>query len=59
MSLKEINAILGERLSAEDEENVLAEFETLESEVCLLVYSLHISLALQFRGALAFTLLRC
>ncbi|KAL0913321.1 hypothetical protein M5K25_016772 [Dendrobium thyrsiflorum] len=31
----EINAILGERLSAEDEENVLAEFETLETEITL------------------------
>lgn len=31
----EINAALGERLSAEDEENVLAEFENLESEITL------------------------
>ncbi|KAG1366251.1 Vacuolar protein sorting-associated protein 20 [Cocos nucifera] len=31
----EINAILGERLSAEDEEDVLAEFENLESEITL------------------------
>ncbi|PKA53991.1 Vacuolar protein sorting-associated protein 20 like 2 [Apostasia shenzhenica] len=31
----EINAILGERLSAEDEEIVLAEFENLETEITL------------------------
>ncbi|CAA7407561.1 unnamed protein product [Spirodela intermedia] len=31
----EINAILGERLSAEDEEEVLAEFENLEAEMSL------------------------
>eukprot|EP00252_Welwitschia_mirabilis_P014629 TRINITY_DN3217_c0_g1_i1.p1 TRINITY_DN3217_c0_g1~~TRINITY_DN3217_c0_g1_i1.p1 ORF type:complete len:214 (+),score=77.91 TRINITY_DN3217_c0_g1_i1:504-1145(+) len=31
----EINTILGERLSAEDEEDVLAEFENLESEMAI------------------------
>ncbi|KAG6660623.1 vacuolar protein sorting-associated protein 20 homolog 2-like [Carya illinoinensis] len=31
----EINAILGEKLSAEDEEEVLAEFENLESQIIL------------------------
>ncbi|XAR69335.1 hypothetical protein NMG60_11000878 [Bertholletia excelsa] len=31
----EINAILGEKLSSEDEEEVLAEYETLESQVTL------------------------
>lgn len=40
--LKEINAILGEKLSEEDEEQILAEFESLEAQVlCLLLsYSL-------------------
>ncbi|THU55670.1 hypothetical protein C4D60_Mb11t09010 [Musa balbisiana] len=32
---EEINAILGDRLSAEDEEEVLAEFENLETEITL------------------------
>ena len=31
--LKEINAILGEKLSTEDEEEILAEFENLETQV--------------------------
>ncbi|CAK9187168.1 unnamed protein product [Ilex paraguariensis] len=31
----EINAILGEKLSAEDEEEILAEFETLETQMTL------------------------
>ncbi|XP_031499472.1 vacuolar protein sorting-associated protein 20 homolog 2 [Nymphaea colorata] len=32
---EELDAILGQQLSAEDEENVLAEFENLETEVAL------------------------
>ena len=36
--LKEINAILGEKLSEEDEEQILAEFESLEAQVlCVLL----------------------
>lgn len=38
--LQEVNAILGEKLSAEDEEEVLAEFENLESQVCLFMMQL-------------------
>ncbi|KAI8028571.1 hypothetical protein LOK49_LG02G02043 [Camellia lanceoleosa] len=34
----EINAILGEKLSAEDEEEVLAEFENLETQIELYTY---------------------
>jgi hypothetical protein len=45
MILKEINAILGEKLSAEDEEDILAEFENLESQVSIFfcVYTWFIS----------------
>lgn len=42
--LKEINEILGEKLSAEDEEEILAEFENLETQVCV-----HFQLATKLR----------
>lgn len=32
--LQEISAILGEKLTAEDEEEILAEFDNLETQVC-------------------------
>jgi len=35
VGFQEMNAILGEKLTAEDEEEVLAEFENLEAQVCL------------------------
>lgn len=37
-NLQEINTILGEKLSAEDEEDILAEFENLETQVCIFSY---------------------
>ncbi|KVH97226.1 Snf7 [Cynara cardunculus var. scolymus] len=41
----EITAILGEKLSAEDEEDILAEFENLESQVCF--DSLHLQMTIE------------
>lgn len=48
MFLKEINAILGEKLSAEDEEEILAEFENLESQVCIFLFSNWFIFSLEF-----------